>query len=186
MRIQPCVTMQRTFSLLICAISLLLMPSCVYFGVNAKPVPAPGTVVSWPKSAFSEVRAYCYDYTAEESPSFFVNGRMHKGVMDPKGVVLSAEQSKRLVEALTVSQGKQDRTPCYKPHHAFVFYGVDGKVAAIFEMCFGCNKFIETPDGLPEYVDTGALYALCQELKLPLGTGNQFYTDACNAGRKGR
>lgn len=178
--------MNRFIALLVSALSVLALPSCVYYGVNAKPVPAPGTEVKWPGGSFSEVRAYCYDYTAEDSPSFFVNGRMHKGVMDPEGVVLSADQARRLVKALTVSQGKQARTPCYKPHHAFVFYGAGGKVVAVFEMCFGCNKFVETPEGLPEYVDTGALYALCQELKLPLGNGNQFYTDACKAGRKNR
>ena len=176
----------RLAALLLSIFSFLALPSCVYFGVNAKPVPAPGTQVAWPKAGFTEVRAYCYDYTAEESTSILVGGRLHKGVMNPEGVVLNSDQTKRLVEALTVSQGKQARTPCYKPHHAFVFNGAGGKVVAIFEMCFGCNKFVETPDGLPEYVDTGALYALCKELKLPLGTGNQFYTDACNSGRKVR
>lgn len=164
----------------LCALSL---SSCTYFGVNAPPIPPIGTQVTWPPANFSEVRGYCYDYTAEEERSFFVNGRMHNGVMDPRGVTLRPEQVRRLLDALTVSQGKQSRTPCYKPHHAFVFYNSQGKVVAVFEMCFGCNKFRETPEGLPEYVDTGALYALCQELGLPLGQGNQFYTDVCQRRR---
>jgi hypothetical protein len=159
---------------------LLLLPSCVYHGVNAPPSPAPGTQVQgWPGRAFSEVRAYCYDYTAEQERSFFVHGRMHAGVMDPKGVKLTPPQVARLMNAIAVSQGKQERTPCYKPHHAFVFYDARGSVAGVFEMCFGCNKFRETPDGLPEYVDTGALQQLVQELGLPFGAGNEFYTDAC-------
>lgn len=164
----------------------ILVVSCgsiSYFGVGAAPSPAPGTRVNWPGKPFTEVRAYCYDYTAEKEGSFFINGRMHKGVMDPAGVKLSASQVNRLLEALTVSQDKQARTPCYKPHHAFVFYGAKGEVVALFEMCFGCNKFVATPDGLPEYVDTGALYQLTGELGLPLGKGNAFYTEVCRRGR---
>lgn len=159
-----------------------LVTSCgsvSYFGVGAAPSPAPGTVVKWPGKAFTEVRAYCYDYTAEKEGSFFINGRMHKGVMDPKGVKLSPAQVTTLVTALTTSQDKQARTPCYKPHHAFVFYGAQGEVVALFEMCFGCNKFVATPASLPEYVDTAALYQLTGELGLPLGKGNAFYTEAC-------
>jgi hypothetical protein len=153
--------------------------SVSYFGVGAAPSPAPGTVVKWPGKPFTEVRAYCYDYTAEKAGSFFINGRMHSGVMDPKGVKLSPAQVTTLVTALTSSQDKQARTPCYKPHHAFVFYGAGGEVVALFEMCFGCNKFVATPTSLPEYVDTAALYQLTKELGLPLGEGNAFYTEAC-------
>ena len=166
---------------IICALAL---PACSsYRSVFAPPSPAAGTKVNWPGVSWSEVRAYCYDYTAEESPSFFVNGRMHKGVMNPGGVKLNAAQTQRLLAALTVSQPKQDRTPCYKPHHAFVFYAEGGNVAAVFEMCFGCNRFVETPNGAPEYIDKAALWSLCQDLGLPTGVGNKFYTDACNAGR---
>lgn len=175
--------MQLLRALLLALSMGLALPSCVYFGVNAPPVPPPGTQVRWPGRQFSEVRAYCYDYTAEKDRSFFVNGRMHAGVMDPKGVKLSEAQVHRLLRNLTVSQPKQARTPCYKPHHAFVFYDAHGQVAGVFEMCFGCNKFRETPDGLPEYVDTPALQALVQELGLPFGVGNEFYTDACMRGR---
>ena len=166
---------------LACLLLPLLLPSCVYFGVNAPPRPAPGTQVQgWPGKAFTEVRGYCYDYTVEKERSFFVNGRMHAGVKDPKGVKLTPAQVGRLIKAITTSFGKQARTPCYKPHHAFVFYDATGKVVGVFEMCFGCNKFRETPDGLPEYVDTGALQGLVQELGLPFGQGNPYYTEACS------
>lgn len=172
--------MQPVRPLFTAFILALSLPSCVYFGVNAPPKPAPGTQVQgWPGRPFTEVRAYCYDYTAEQERSFFVDGRMHSGVMDPKGVTLSPPQVIRLLNAITVSHGKQARTPCYKPHHAFVFVDSNGKSVAVFEMCFGCNKFRETPDGLPEYVDTPALQALVQELGLPFGQGNAFYTEAC-------
>lgn len=175
----------RSFLLLLPTICAITLPACSsYRSVFAPPSPAVGTKVSWPGVPFSEVRAYCYDYTAEEEVSFFVNGRMHKGVMDSRGVTLTPSQTAELLAAVTVSQPKQDRTPCYKPHHAFVFYNKDGKIVAVFEMCFGCNRWVETPGGAPEYIDKAALWALCQELGLPTGVGNKFYTDACNAGRR--
>jgi hypothetical protein len=175
---------RREVILAVLLVASLGSSSCVsYFGVGARPQPAPGTQVTWPGVAFSEVRAFCYDYTAEKDPSFFIDGRMHAGVMDPRGVKLTGEQVGRLLGALTVSQDKQARTPCYRPHHAFVFYDARGQVVALFEMCFGCNKFRSTPGGLPEYVDTGVLYQLTGELGLPLGPNNAFYTDACRAGR---
>ena len=121
---------------------------------------------------------------SEEQVSFFINGRIHKGVMNPHGVTLTPAQTSKLLAAVTVSQDKQERTSCYKPHHAFVFLDKGGKVVAVFEMCFGCNRFVETPNGAPEYIDKAALWALCQDLGLPTGVGNKFYTDACNAGRR--
>jgi hypothetical protein len=166
------------------ALMVACLTSCSnYREVFAPPSPAVGTKVNWPRAPFAEVRGYCYDYTAEKEESFFINGRMHQGVMDPRGVKLSADQTRRLMRAITVSQDKQERTPCYKPHHAFVFYDSAGKVVALLEMCFGCNKWVETPDGLPEYIDKDALWALCQELGLPTGVGNPFYTEACRRGR---
>src|SRR5262245_45721606 len=121
------------FRLLACLILLpLVLPSCVYFGVNAPPKPAPGTQVrGWPGKPFAQVRAYCYDYTAEQERSFFVNGRMHTGVQDPKGVILTPRQVVKLMNAITMSHDKQARTPCYKPHHAFVFYDKAGQVVAV-------------------------------------------------------
>ena len=163
---------------------LATLPSCIaYRGVGASASPAPGTHVSWPNVAFTEVRGYCYDYTAESDFSFLINGRMHQGVMNPKGAKLSPAQTKRLLEALTVSRPKQERTACYKPHHAFLFFNAKGQVVASFEMCFGCNKFTATPGGVPEYIGYSELYQLCKELGLPLGKGNKFYTDACRQKR---
>ncbi len=158
----------------------LSLSSCApYAKVFAPASPAPGTQVSWPNVAFTEVRAYCYDYTAEKASSFFINGRMHAGVKDPAGVKLSPAQTQRLLSVLTISQDKQKRAVCYKPHHAFVFYNASNKPVAVFEMCFGCNKFVSTPRGTPEYIDYNALVLLTKELGLPFGNGNDFYTEAC-------
>ena len=159
------------------ALGVLILSSC-----QSTSSPAPGTRVNWPGVPFKEVRAYCYDYTAEGRSSFWAEGRMHKGVMDPKGVKLSPAQVKRLLADITVSQPKQPRTSCYKPHHAFMFFDAKGQVAAVFEMCFGCNQFVATPSGAPAYIDRTDLYRLTHELGLPLGTGNEFYAEVCRGG----
>ena len=171
----------RTFTTFLAIIVASLgLSSCQYHMRRfAKPSPTPGTVVQWPTKPFTEVRAYCYDYTSEMSRSFFVNGRMHKGVQDPKGVKLTAEQVKQLQKAITVSQPKGPRTPCYAPHHAFVYYDAQGKVVGWLEMCFGCNQQLSYPAGVPEYVDRIALWNLAGDLNLPLGKGNKFYADVC-------
>ena len=164
-------------------VAMLSLTSCENaFHRFASASPTPGTVVKWPGVAFSEVRAFCYDYTQESSPSFFINGRMHKGVMNPKGVKMNASQVNRLMPLITTSQPRGPRTPCYAPHHAFVFYDAQGKVVAWFEMCFGCNQQRAHPGGVPEYVDREALWQLTGELGLPLGKGNKFYTEACRSG----
>ncbi len=165
--------------------AMLLLASCAgnsRFSPDASP--AVGTRVNWPGVPFAEVRGYCYDYTAEFSRHFFVNGRMHKGVMDPKGVKLTKAQTKRLLDDIAVSQPKAYAGGCYKPHHAYVFYDAAGKSVGVFEMCFACNEYVATPDGLPRYINRTDLWQLTREIGLPVGTGNQFYTDACRAGKK--
>jgi hypothetical protein len=163
----------------IALVAITLVTGCQYHARKfAGENPPAGTRVNWPPAAYDEVRGYCYDFQADISRSFMHSNRMHKGVMDPKGVLLSKEQTAQLVEAVTVSQPKSARTPCYAPHHAFVFYS-KGSPVAVFEMCFGCNQFKNYPgETLPEYVDTASLWNLCQQLGLPLGTGNEFYARA--------
>lgn len=144
---------------------------------------------TWPGVAYDEVRAYCYDYTAERGSDFIQGNRFHTGVMDAKGVKLSKSQATRLLSIVTTPTPKQARTRCYKPHHAFVFFK-GGKSVAVFEMCFGCNRWVATPDfGIPNYIDRTALWNLTAELGLPLdaeGKGNSFYTKAVNDYRKAR
>jgi hypothetical protein len=145
--------------------------------------PAPGTQTNWPGKPYSYVKAYCYDYT-DGPTSFMTNGQMHPAVMDPAGVRLTPAQTQRLVRAATVSQERTTRTPCYAPHHAFVFYDTKGQCVAVFEMCFGCNSQVFYPSGGPEYVDRDALWELTAELGLPLGKGDRFYQNAVRTYRK--
>ena len=167
------------------ALAMMLLASCAGNSrFSPGPSPEPGTRVNWPGVPYTEVRGYCYDYTAELSRHIFVGERMHKGVMDPKGVKLTKAQTQRLLDAITISQPKAYAGGCYKPHHAYVFYDASGKKVAVFEMCFACNEYVSTPDGLPRYINRTALWQLTKDVGLPLGTGNQFYTDACRAGKK--
>ena len=145
----------------------------------AAPHPAPGTTVCWPGVPFQEVRGYCYDFTDGTTSDFIHDGQMHPGVMDAQGVKLTPAQVTRLLQAITVSQPKGDRSPCYSPHHAFVFYDAKGGIAAVFEMCLGCNRQKSWPGGTPEYVNRQAIWDLTAELGLPLGVGNEFYRAAC-------
>ncbi len=173
----------RSLTAYLALAATLSLCSCQYhFRRFAGASPAPGTVITWPGKSYSYVRGFCYDYLADDARSFFINGKMHKGVLDPKGVKLDADQVQRLVKGITVSQPKGPRTPCYAPHHAFVFYDAQGNVVAWFEMCFGCNQQRAYPAGTPEYVDRQALYQIASELGLPLGKGNKFYTDVCSKG----
>ncbi|MBL9117975.1 MAG: hypothetical protein JNJ83_23405 [Verrucomicrobiaceae bacterium] len=144
---------------------------------------------AWPGVEYDEVRAYCYDYTAERGSDFIQDNRLHKGVMDARGVKLSTDQTKQLVSIITTPTPKEARTRCYKPHHAFVFFK-DGRSVAVFEMCFGCNRWVATPAaGVPEYIDRTALWNLTGELGLPLdseGKGNPFFTKVVKDYRKAR
>lgn len=171
--------------LAVVTVTALSLSSCEHYMHRfAGPNPAPGTRVNWPGVAFDEVRAYCYDYTAEHTSTFYnlQTAHMHRGVMDPHGVKMTKDQIARLMDGITISQPKGDRTACYAPHHAFMFFN-KGRPVAVFEMCFGCNRQTSFPAGTPEYVNRESLYYLTRELGLPLGVGNPFYTNACRAGR---
>jgi hypothetical protein len=172
----------RSSRIVALALTVLAFSGCAnYQQVFAPARPAPGTVVNWMGRPFDEVRAYCYDYTKGFSPTFLDlnTGAMHRGVMDPRGVRLSADQVNRLVPLVTTSFEARDRTACYAPHHAFVFFA-KGKPVAVFEMCFGCNRHRSYPSGAPEYIDRTGLWTLTGELGLPLGEGNKFYTETCD------
>jgi hypothetical protein len=164
-------------------ISVLLTGCANHFRKYAQATPAPGTQTNWPGVKFSYVKAYCYDYT-DGPVSFMENGKMHPAVMDPNGIKLTESQVQRLLRGATVSQARSRRTPCYAPHHAFVFYNAAGQSVAVFEMCFGCNSQQFYPAGGPEYVDRDALWQLTGELGLPLGKGDLFYRRVVREYRK--
>ncbi len=152
------------------------LSSCAGVATQTQPSSTSVGPVSWPHKDFTNVKAFTYDCDADESRDFILpDGRFSKGILAPGGVSLSQEQTKRLMAAITIPQPKSQRTPCYVPHHAFVFYNAEGQPIAHLEICFTCNKFRAFPGGLPEYVDMKALYALVGELGIPLGSGKEYY-----------
>jgi hypothetical protein len=161
----------RPFSLLIALVFTAVLTNC------SSPAPV-GSPVTWPKQSFSTVKAYAYHCDAEPGRDFIqTSGRYHIGILKPGPVELSPDQVQRLLAAITVPQAKSRRTPCYVPHHAFVFFDAKGRRVANLDICFTCNKFRAFPEGVVEYPDMHRLYALVQELGLPTGTGKYFYRD---------
>lgn len=150
----------------------VLLSSCA-----SSPEPV-GLPVKWPLAKFSAVKAYAYHCDAEEGREFVKpGGRLHVGILQPGPVELSPEQVERLIAYITNPQPKSHRTPCYVPHHSFVFFDANGKPVSSFDVCFTCNKHQAFPPGVVEYPDMHRLYALVQELGLPTGTGKYFYRD---------
>ena len=65
----------------------------------------PGKPVAWPPVPFKTVRAFAYDCDAEHGVNFWKrNGRMHKGVLNAPGAVLSPSQVQRLLGDVTVGK----------------------------------------------------------------------------------
>ena len=117
-----------------------------------------------------EVCAYAYNpRVGETDPSILRDGKLSSTVVNKKGVVLTAEQSKRLVSSVT---GKHPATEayaaCFDPHHAFVFYDAAWKPVAWVEVCFECGNAEAELSQRGQICDVPVLEQLARELKLPL------------------
>jgi hypothetical protein len=181
---------RRNAMLIMNRFSLLrLMGACVaglWLGACATP-PVSGVPVRWPAASFASVRAFAYDCDADESRHFFQkNGAVHRGILNGQGVLLSEEQVKRVVAALTLETPRQHRTACFLPHHSFVFYDAAGQVVAHTEVCFTCTIQQSTPKGLPEHINFQAVWDVLREMGVPCGDGSQFYKDLYKAQQAGR
>jgi hypothetical protein len=136
----------------------------------------PGQPVAWPPVSYKTVRAFAYDCDAEHGVSFWKrHGRMHKGVLNAPGVVLSPSQVQRLLGDVTVAKPLDDRKPCYVPHHAFVFYDAADQPVATLEICFTCRRFDATPRGLPEQIGYDIPWTILKELNVPAERDKRFY-----------
>ncbi len=156
-----------------CAVSAsLLLGSCA-----SRPA-VPAGLVIWPPAPYKTVRAYAYDCEAEHGTGFFQShGRMHKGVLNAPGAVLSPGQVQRLLNAITRGRAMDRRKPCYVPHHAFVFHDADDRVVAVLEVCFSCRRFVATPEGLPRQIDYTVPWAILAELSVPVSRESGFYRE---------
>jgi hypothetical protein len=137
---------------------------------------------AFPGVAFAEVRAFAFDLEVSERPMcgapLDADGSLCSTVERP-GVVLSAEQSRLLVDLLKKPATYGPGSKCFLPHHGFVFYDAAGVPVADVSLCFMCNMVAGRPAllaagkhaegtraGLGEE-GNGRLRALCKELGLP-------------------
>jgi hypothetical protein len=123
----------------------------------------------WPGVKFAEVRAYAWP---ADKPAFAVileGMELAEGVINKDGAVLTAEQTKQVISAVTGDRPAYPVAACHTPHNAFVFYDVDKKPVAFVEICFKCNSRRMSPKGNTRYVDLVALASGFEAHQLPIG-----------------
>jgi hypothetical protein len=125
----------------------------------------------WPGVDFVEVRAYAWPIAEHEENVYVIVDDMslRPDVLNKEGAVLSADQVKRLMLAVTGEHKEHPVASCYIPHNAFVFYNAEKKPVAFIEICFDCLGERIVPKGAARRVDLPALASLFVELKLPAG-----------------
>ncbi|HJX27067.1 MAG TPA: hypothetical protein VJ885_04085 [Thermoanaerobaculia bacterium] len=118
---------------------------------------------SWPNTPYLEVRAYYSDFPALSDLTY----RGIPGVVkDKDGVLLTREQERRLISAVTTSGKPSEPFGCWYPRHAFLYYDPFGKPVAEVNVCFDCRGVMGGPTDHP---DIDALARLVTDLGLPLG-----------------
>ena len=129
----------------------------------------------WPGVAYTEVRAFAFDPKITKGKELIGEDLSLKaGVLNKAGVLLDAEQVKRLLAAQAARIQRNLGIGCYLPHNLFVFYNAEKKPVAFLEICFDClGSRIHPPEEecAPDLV---ALAKLCSELKLPFGKYKTF------------
>ena len=123
---------------------------------------------SWPHASYVQVRVYTYNregrfarpHSGKRSAGFFV--------VNKRGVVLTAQQSARLIAAVTGKRPMHFSMMCFNPRHAFVFYDAAMKPVAWVELCFQCHSAKAAPQQKDQVYDVAALEQLAIEFKLPL------------------
>ena len=130
----------------------------------------------WPGVKYAEVRAYAWfdrkDHKEEDV--ILKDMSLKQGVINPDGALLSEEQVKVLLKAVTGVHKDHPIAGCYEPHNAFIFYNSEKKPVAFVEVCFGCLGQRISPEGAAKRIDLPALAGIFGELKLPMGE----YADA--------
>lgn len=130
-------------------------------------------LATWPGVEYAEVRAYYLDPSSPGKGPIAIDGKLQPNVADREGATLNADQTKRLIAAIT-SQVLYSPAKCYIPRHWFVFYDHDRKPVAVVEICLECMEDVIKPHA-EGFVDFPAVADLLEELKLPLGDS---FTDA--------
>jgi hypothetical protein len=153
----------------------LMMISCGGEGhvQEVQPVPpvaaSSGTPVvptspSWPGVAYVKVRAY---YSSQPFLTSFMQG-IPEHVDDKDGVLLNADQERRLISAVTANVDPYEVFGCFEPRHVFIFYDSFDKPVAELDICFDCLVTVERPaiDGPSDFP---SLADLVNDLGFPIG-----------------
>lgn len=133
----------------------------------------------WPEKPFEHVVAYCYNpfYDTRGTAITFDDGSIHEGVIRSTTVRLDPAQTSTLRKMLsTDTDAEHGGLLCYDPHHAFVFYDAEWKVAASIDICFLCSDYRSRPEGTSDKVDIEALKEFCAKIGLPILKSSSDYT----------
>jgi hypothetical protein len=122
----------------------------------------------WPGVAYSEVRGYAYNKRGLVGTSILRKGRLAPSVINKRGVVLTAEQTQRVILAVTGrTPGIREPEYCFQPHHAFIFYDTAKKPVAWVELSSVCGSAEASPRPNGPPINVLALDAIVKKLKLP-------------------
>jgi len=124
---------------------------------------------AWPAVKFSEVRAFAWPDDKSTEAVILKGIIPMDGAINPGGAVLTPEQTKTLVTAVTGKRPEYPVAMCHIPHNAFVFYDAAKKPVAFVEICFGCSNHRIAPKGAAENIDLVALATIFDAHKLPMG-----------------
>jgi hypothetical protein len=127
------------------------------------------TAQDWPGIPYTEVRAFAYNKRGFPDLPIVKDGQLSRTVLNKHGVVLTAEQTRRLIAGVTGYHPRpESEIMCFDPRHAFVFYNVAKKPVAWVELCFDCSRALAEPYVDGQVYDVPALEKLASDLKLPL------------------
>ena len=123
----------------------------------------------WPGVQFTEVRAYAWPSDKGTEAVIFPGMTLKPGVINKDGALLTAQQVKRLLAAVTGQHPWYPIMACHIPHNAFVFYDAAKKPVAGVEICFKCFNCRVEPEGNSRFLDFVTLASLFSEHNLPIG-----------------
>ncbi len=124
---------------------------------------------TWPAVKFSEIRAYAWPDDKSTEAVILQGMALKEGAINPAGAVLTLEQTKALIAAVTGKRPDYPVAACHIPHNAFVFYYAAKKPVAFVEICFGCSNHRIAPKGAAENLDLVALAQIFDAYKIPMG-----------------
>ena len=123
----------------------------------------------WPGVQYAEVRAYAWPGDKGTEAVILSGMTLMPGVINKDGALLTHQQVKRLLTAVSGKHPSYSIPACHLPHNAFMFYDAAKKPVAYFEICFECFNKRSEPQGTSKYLDLVSLASIFAEHKLPMG-----------------